>query len=293
MTALKLSSSIGGAPTYLTDDTLPGLLVHENPADSGENHLIQEILVVNPNPSAITLWTTIQGPGIPVPTAQDPYQMTRINVPATAEGNEPRVFYTPFILYPGYSYHVSTQLLAGQEPAYLFGYVDTFPSTVAPSGGYPLDGYGGLVTRVAQAMPDLAINAWDTIPFTDNALPLPLNFTQDATNNRFTITKAGIWDVRSYGIFEYTKEASTDRVIFTRLWDETDGVSVPTGADNFPIFAEGGSEGNSWSWTTPVDIPAELVNHLIRVELGGCQEEPFTGLSLLKAGISAGKWADL
>lgn len=261
MTAIKLSSSIGGAQTYLTDDTLPGLLVHENPADSGENHLITDILVVNPNATSITLWTSIQGPGIPGPTVKSQSDLVRIDVLPTAEGNEPRVFYTPFILEPGYGYYISTEILQGQEPSYLFGFVDTFPAA-------GVLGYGGLIRRADQAaIASIPAGSWITLDFEDGQVTNPVNVVQEPGNNRISLGAPGIWYVSGYGTFTADKQAGADRAIFTRFYNETDG--APITQQPFPSYIEDNSNNGLWSYTTMFEVPEALAGKYIRQEFGG------------------------
>lgn len=260
-TPIPLSSSIGGAPVYLSDATLPGALIHENPADSGENHLVVDILVVNPNSTTITLWASTQGPGITPPAAKMQSEMVRIDIPPTSEGNEPRLFYTPFILSPGYGYYISTTVLEGQEPAYLIGYAETFPA----SG---VLGYGGLIRR-ADSTPVASIPAgtWITLDFEEGSVTVPVNLTQEPGNNRISLGAPGLWFISAYGTFTADKTGGADRSIFTRFYNETDG--APITQQPFPAFIEDGSNNALWSYTSLIEVPEALVGKYIRQEFGG------------------------
>ena len=107
--------------------------------------------------------------------------MVRIDIPPTSEGNEPRLFYTPFILSPGYGYYISTTVLEGQEPAYLIGYAETFPAA-------GVLGYGGLIRR-ADSTPVASIPAgtWITLDFEEGSVTVPVNLTQEPGNNRISL----------------------------------------------------------------------------------------------------------
>lgn len=260
-TPIPLSSSIGGAPVYLTDATLPGTLIHENPADSGENHLVVDILVVNPNSTTITLWASTQGPGITPPVAKMQSEMVRIDIPPTSEGNEPRLFYTPFILSPGYGYYISTTVLEGQEPAYLIGYAETFPA----SG---VLGYGGLIRRAdSVAIPSITAGNWVTLDFEDGQATAPVNVVQEPGNNRISLSAPGLWFVTAYGTFTADKDANSDRSIFTRFYNETDG--APITQQPFPAYIENNSNNALWSYTSLFEVPQSLVGKYFRQEFGG------------------------
>lgn len=268
---LSLSGSVGGAPILLDDATSPGKLIHANPVDSGGNDIVQNILVGNPNSNQITLIVQTIGTGAPT-------KPIRIDVPPTAEGTDVRIFYTPFILEPGFSYYVSAQLQAGNEVPYLYGYVERH----AVSQFY---GYGGLITTAEGAIPDILTGNWATVPFQSTRPGVPVNVTTDPGNNRMSLNVPGVWAVSAYVSLAFNKLTNADRVLRLRFWNETDNVEASDSP--FPLYVEEGTTGGSWSIpTVPIDATQDLVGKFIRVEIGGANQD-FTGLMLAKAGFNS------
>ena len=271
---IPLSASKGGARILLDDTSIPGKAIHSNPVDSGTNHVVQNILIGNPNSSQVSMWVVIVGPDAPAPT--DRSQMVRIDIPPTAEGTDVRLFYTPFILAPGYSYHVSCMLQPGNLPPYLYGYANSY---VAQG----VLGYGGLIQKEEVALADINASVWVTLPFGENLLTSPINVTQDAQNNRFSVNAPGVWYISSYGVFTTAKTGS-DRRIFARFFNETDGAPITPAP--WPVDIENQNNNAQWSFSSLFEVPSALVGKFLRVELGGSTDN-FTGLQLAKAGVTA------
>jgi len=274
-TPIPLSGSQGGAPIYLDTTDLPGKLIHRNPADSGTNHVVTEVLVINPGTGSRTLWGVVQGPGAPVPTAQDANQMPRIDVYPAPEGHAPRLFYTPFVLGPGYSFHVSVNDSSTPGQLYMFGTVETFPA----SG---VMGYGGLVRRNDYTVASIASPAYVTLDFEAGLVTNPVNIAQEPGNNRISLNATGVWFVSAYGTFTADK-TSADRSIFTRFYNETDG--APITSKPFPAFVENQSNNAVWSYTTLIEVPEALVGKFIRLEFGG-SADAFASVIVHKTGMT-------
>jgi len=271
---IPLSGSQGGARILLDDPSVPGKVIHANPVDSGTNHIVSNILVGNANTNQVSMWVAIVGPGAPAPTTHD--DMVRIDIPPTAEGSDVRLFYTPFILAPGYSYYISCLLQPGNVPPYLYGYANTY---VAQG----VLGYGGLIQRSTTPVTDPPLSGWTTLPFAENLLTSPINVDQDAGNNRLALKAEGVWFAAAYGVLTAAKDNTQDRLLQVRFFNETDG--VPVTPDPWPINIESQANAGQWSFTTLFEVPAALVDKYIRMELGG-SPIAFTGIQLQKAGAT-------
>lgn len=270
-----LSASAGGAPVLLDVTTVPGKLIHTNPADSGVIARVVDVLVGNPNAQQISLGAATVGPGSPAPP--DFESMVRIDVPPTAEGTVVRIFYTPFVLQAGYSYYLSAKLNPGDRPPYLYGYVENFFAQGAL-------GYGGLIRRTPVALGNIAATNWITVNYEAGLVTNPVNIAQDPANNRFTINAPGIWFISSYGTIQFDRNQIDDRVLRTRLFNETAGQPVTQAP--FPLYMEQGTTGAIWSYTTLFEVSESLVPGVIRQELGGEPTFAVNNISMDKCGIT-------
>lgn len=272
---IPLSGSVGGSPILLDNATAPGNLIHANPEDSGANDVVQHILVGNPNPNQITLFAQVLGPGAPV-------KVVRIDVPPTSEGTEVRLFYTPFILGPGFSYYLRVETQAGNNDPYLYGLVER---DLGAAENLPkLGGYGGLRTTTGAVLGDLISPAWVAIPFSGIAVNNPVNVTQDPGNNQLSLGIAGVWAVTTYLTIEFTRNQTDDRILYLRFWNATDGVEVS--AAPFPIYIEQGVTGDNYAIpAVPVDISSALVGKSLQIQIGGAASD-FTNVNVDKAGFN-------
>lgn len=269
---IPLSGSVGGAPIKLDATTAPGNLIHLNPTDSGGNDIVQNILIGNPNSNQITLEVQTQGPGITTP------ELIRIDVPPTAEGTEVRLFYTPFLLQPGFSYYIRANLLGGSKEPYLYGYAERH----AVAGKVALGGYGGLQTLTTVAIGDVTSPNWITVPFQGTSINVPVNVTVDAAGNQLSMNVEGVWAVTAYFTLQFSKQ-NEDKVIYTRFWNAADGVPI---SDNpFPLYIEQQDNGQSFAIpAVPVDVNI-AVGKNIQLQIGGSTSD-FTNMSINKAGFN-------
>lgn len=272
---IPLSGSIGGAPIALDNAILPGTLVHANPADSGGNDVLQNILVGNPNANQVTLLVQQQGPGITTP------RVIRIDVPPTAEGTDVRIFYTPFLLAPGFSYYIAAQLQPGNEAPYVYGYVERHATSA-------FSGYGGIVTTTTAAVAHITAGNWATVPFAATRPGVTKNVTTDPGNNRLALDVPGVWGIAAHITLEFTRDQINDRILNLRFWNEDKGVEA--GSSPFPMYIEQGNTGVSWAVPPSLtDVAQDIVGDNLRVEIGGATES-FAGIQVDKAGFFAYLW---
>ncbi len=267
---LPLSKSLGGAPILLNATGSPGNQIHANPSDSGGNDVVRNVLIGNPNPNQITLIARTQGPGIDTPSA------VRIDVPPTAEGTEVRLFYTPFLVAPGFSYFLEAQLQAGNQPPYVYGYVERHVT-----GGF--SGYGGIYTSTAVAILNLTAGNWVKLPSQAGAVAVPKNVVQNVAQGALQVAVPGVWAASAHATLTFTKQ-NVDRILYMRIWDDTAGVELSDSP--WPMYVEQQATGGSVTLPAgPVDVAQALVNHDVVLEIGGAAQD-FNGLQLEKSGLS-------
>ncbi len=267
---LPLSGSVGGAPIALDTPGLPGTIIHANPADSGGNDVIQNVLVGNPNSNQVTMLVQTQGPGITSP------RVIRIDVPPTAEGTEVRLFYTPFLVAPGFSYRMAAQLQENNEPLYVYGYVERHATA-------SFAGYGGIYTATATAIPNLTAGNWVKLPAQAGAVAVPKNVVQNVAQGALQVAVPGVWAASAHATMTFTKQ-NVDRILYMRIWDNTAGVELSDSP--WPMYVEQSATGGSVTLPAgPVDVAQALVNHDVVLEIGGAAED-FNGLQLEKSGLS-------
>lgn len=143
-------------------------------------------------------------------------------------------------------------------------------------------GHGGLITRVATTIPNIAAGSWETIPFDTGQVTNPIQVTQEPTNNRFSVDAEDVWFFTFYIVFLCDKQ-NKDRIINWRIYNETTG--VPYSADPFPIPVENGAHFGQSSASTLVEVSGAIVGDWLRIELGG-SAQAFSGIELEKAGIA-------
>lgn len=264
-----LSGSNGGAPIPLDDASVPGKVIHANGASSGVNAVPICLHIYNPDAEERPIWYTLQGPSVPVPTSRS--QMQSQIIPPSLRGPEPVA--VPCVIEPGYTLHVSAD--AGNAPMQLFGMVDEIVSA-------GVLGYGGLAQQAGAAMGTITTPAWVTVPMDAVQVTNPINIVHDVANNRFQVNAEGIWYAATYGVFTCDK-LNADRVLLLRIWDETAGASLT--AVPFSLNVEDGTNNGQWSVPVLYEVPAALVGHWFRIEIGG-STTTFTTVQMQKAGIS-------
>lgn len=159
-------------------------------------------------------------------------------------------------------------------------FVQTSEEIAANAPGY---GDGGLITRVATPMPNIAVGSWATVPFDSGQVANPVFVTQDPANNRFSVDVEDTWFFTFYIVFLCDKNANTDRIINWRVYNETTG--LPYSTDPFPIPVENNANFGQSSASTLVEVAGPIVGDWLRIELGG-SAKAFSGIQLEKAGIA-------
>lgn len=260
MLLAPLSGSVGGAPILLDEPALPGVVVHENQADSGYVDRVQGLYVGNPNPNQVTVLIQVLGAGVPD-------QTVRIDVPSTAEGMDIRTL-MPTIIGPGYSYNVAAQLQSGNRPLYLFGETvrSEIPTPFEPGGSGGLSQIGTIT--IGDGILD---TGWDTYPWTSGAVANPVNVVQDAINNRFQINREGQWLLTLVVNISFVS-SNSGRETNMRFYDETQGAST----EIFPLYAGRDETGTIGTMNLLFDMGSGNVGHWFRIELGG--GDTFTGV---------------
>ena len=259
-----LSSTKGGEALLLDDASVPGKLIHECPSGQPTGDLVY-LSVVNLSTAERSLWFAIQGADVPVPGNRD--GMDRVDVVPSPTGVT-RLVGEPFIVAPGYKFHISSDTIAGAAPLAVYGYVDR---NGAAAAALSQGGEGGLIQRVQTPIGDIAAGAWATVPLSAGSVSNPVNFIQDPAANRFAITAGGTWDVSMYGVISVDKQG-IDRICYMRLYNETKGEPW-SAAESWPVFIENNENGAMWSIPTiPLETDPALVGDYWRVEIGDARK---------------------
>lgn len=140
MPHVHLSSTKGGEALLLDDASVPGKLVHECPAGQTNGDLVY-LSIINLSTATRSLFFALQGTDIPVPVNRD--SMDRVDCPSSPTGID-RLVGSPFVVAPGFKFHMSADTLSGEAPLAVYGYVER-----ATTGATATQAIGRLGLRIA------------------------------------------------------------------------------------------------------------------------------------------------